>query len=291
VSLGSPGGDDACPLCGAGDLRDRGRAFGRRFRECPCCRLLSMHPGDHPSSEEERRRYRLHRNDPDDAGYRAFLERLWRPVADLLPAGARGIDYGCGPVPVLAHLARVGGFACDAFDPLFHPNPPRPRYDFVLASEVFEHFRVPAREIPRVASLLDSGGPGCQGGLLAVMTLHWRDGEDLARWHYLSDPTHLSLYRAETFDWIAVRYGLCVEWSDGERVVVLRKKAHPGSTGRNAERLGDGDSLPGRFRPSAGSPVIRNDRSSTELGRRSSSWGGTPPSLRRRSDSGQPLGV
>jgi hypothetical protein len=219
------GGDDTCPLCGADDLRERGRAFGRRFRECPCCRLLSMHPGDHPSIEEEARRYRLHRNDPEDPGYRAFLRRLLGPVTENLRPGARGLDYGCGPEPVLASLARAGGLACDVFDPFFHPRALTPPYDFLLASEVFEHFRVPAREISRVVSLLDSGGPGCEGGLLAVMTLHWRDGEDLARWHYLSDPTHVSVYRAETFDWIAAHHGLRVEWSDGERVVLLRRNA------------------------------------------------------------------
>lgn len=221
--VGDPGGGGACPLCGAGDLRDRGRAFGRRFRECLRCRLLSMHPGDHPSTEEEARRYRLHRNDPEDPGYRAFLRRLLDPVTERLRPGARGLDYGCGPEPVLASLVRAGGLACDVFDPFFHLGALHPPYDVVLASEVFEHFRVPAPEISRAVSLLDSGGPGREGGLLALMTLHWRDGEDLARWHYLSDPTHVSIYRAETFDWIAVRHGLGVEWSDGERVVLLRR--------------------------------------------------------------------
>jgi hypothetical protein len=196
-----------------------------------------MHPEDHPSTEEEGRRYRLHRNDPEDPGYRGFLRRLLDPAVEHLRPGARGLDYGCGPEPVLASLARAGGFGCDLFDPRFHPQSPSPPYDFVLASEVFEHFRVPALEIPRVVSLLDSGVPGCPGGLLAVMTLHWRDAEDLASWHYLSDPTHLAVYRAETFDWIGARYGLRVEWTDGERVVLLRKNGATGmATGRPAIR-------------------------------------------------------
>ena len=216
-------GESTCPLCGAGDLCDRGRAFGRRFRACLCCRLLSMHPEDHLSADEEGRRYHLHHNDPDDPGYRAFLRRLLDPAAEHLRPGARGLDYGCGPEPALASLARAGGLWCDVFDPLFHPRALSPPYDFVLASEVFEHFRVPAREISRVVSLLDPGGPGRQGGLLALMTLHWSDGEDLARWHYLADPTHLSIYRAETFDWITAHHGLEMEWSDGERVVLLRR--------------------------------------------------------------------
>jgi hypothetical protein len=184
-----------------------------------------MHPEDHPSTAEEARRYQLHRNDPADPGYRAFLRRLLDPAAKHLGPGARGLDYGCGPEPVLASLARDHGLGCDAFDPLFHSQPPSPPYDFVMASEVFEHFRAPAREIARIVPFLDPGGPGRRGGLLAVMTLAWRDGADLARWHYLSDPTHLAVYREETFDWIAAHYGLRVEWSDGERVILLRRDA------------------------------------------------------------------
>lgn len=181
-----------------------------------------MHPADHPSPEEAAYRYRLHQNSAQDPGYRDFLERLLGPVAERLRPGARGLDYGCGPEPVLAGLARARGFACAAFDPLFHTEPPRPPYDFVLVSEVFEHFRVPAVDIQRVTVLLDQGGSGREGGMLGVMTLFWEDVEDLARWHYLSDPTHVSIYRAETFDWIARRHGLRPEWSDGKRVVVLR---------------------------------------------------------------------
>lgn len=229
------GREETCPLCGTAALRDRALAFGRRFRECPRCHLLSMHPADHPSPEDEARRYRLHRNDPEDPGYRAFLRRLLDPALEHLRPGARGLDYGCGPEPLLASMARADGLTCDSFDPHFHPHPPAPPYDFVLASEVFEHFREPGAEIARVTALLVSADPHHAGisprsrdprdggGLLAVMTLHWRDDEDLSRWHYLSDPTHVSVYRAETFAWIAADCGLVVEWADGERVVLLRR--------------------------------------------------------------------
>ncbi len=219
-----PDGDDACPLCGSRGLRERARAFGRRYRECPRCRLLSMHPADHPSADAEAVRYRRHRNDRDDTGYRAFLQRLLDPTLAQLRPGDRGLDYGCGPEPLLAALTRAAGHECDAYDPLFHPNAFRPPYDFVLASEVFEHFRDPSAEIPRVLALLDPGEAEREGGLLALMTLCRREDVDLSRWHYLSDPTHVSIYRAETLAWMAQRHRLRRVWADGERVWLGRRR-------------------------------------------------------------------
>lgn len=136
-------------------------------------------------------------------------------MAARLPAGCRGLDYGCGPEPVLAELVRRRGFTCDAYDPLFHPDPPRPPYAFVLASEVFEHFHEPAREIERLCALL------APGAILGVMTERWRSREQLGAWAYLSDPTHVSLYHERTMDWIAGAFGLEIVAGDRERITLF----------------------------------------------------------------------
>jgi SAM-dependent methyltransferase len=212
---------ERCPLCADSAIRQAAAAHGGRpaLHACGCCRLIFVSRADRPSAEAAERRYRLHRNSIEDAGYVRFLCRLLDPVVARLTAGARGLDYGSGPEPVLAELARRAGFACDAYDPVFAPRPPRPLYDFVLASEVCEHFADPPAEFARLRACLRPGG------LLGVMTEFWRSEESLADWPYRSDPTHVVFYREETFAWIASAWGFERLWSDGSRVVLLRRPA------------------------------------------------------------------
>jgi len=191
-----------CPLCGEPAAGPPGLAVRwgkarRRYHLCPACRLIHLDPGDRLDSASEAQRYRLHRNSPRDEGYRAFLGPLVAELVERLASGARGLDFGCGPEPVLAELLSRHGFACDLYDPLFHPQPPAPPYDFIAASEVFEHFHHPAREMERWRTLLRPGG------LLGIMTERWESLEFFARWPYTSDPTHVCFLHDATLDWIS----------------------------------------------------------------------------------------
>ncbi len=215
--MSAPDADSRCPLCDGAGREKVAAAFGRTLWLCDECLLLAVAPGDRPDRGSERRRYGLHHNSIEDAGYVTFLTRLLDPVAELLTPGARGLDFGCGPQPVLAELARRRGFTCDAYDPLFHPDPPQPPYEVVLASEVFEHFHKPAREIERLVELV------APGGILGVMTERWRDRAQWRKWPYLSDPTHVSFYHDRTMEWIAGAHRLELIGGDAERVTVFRR--------------------------------------------------------------------
>jgi SAM-dependent methyltransferase len=217
-----------CPLCHAAPAPVAG-AYGRRLFLCPECSLLAVDPADHLSPAVEQARYRLHRNSAQDQGYVAFLRRLLDPMEAWLRPEMRGLDHGCGPEPVLACLARADGFRCDAYDPYFVQEllggdvPPgqggsaaAELYDFVLCSEVFEHFRRPDREIERILRLLRPGG------LLGIMTEQWTAVEALGGWHYLSDPTHVAFYHEKTFAWLARRHGWAELFTDGARVGIYR---------------------------------------------------------------------
>lgn len=226
--MAAPGADTPCPLCGRSGREKVDAAFGRTLWLCDECLLLAVAPADRPGREAERRRYELHHNAIEDAGYVAFLERLLDPVAELLTPGARGLDFGCGPQPVLAELARRRGFACDTYDPLFHPDPPQAPYRYVLASEVFEHLHEPAREIERLVALV------APGGILGVMTERWRSREQLPSWTYLSDPTHVCFFHDRTMAWIAGAHGLEIVAGDAERVTVFRRRGGgPAGLGRS----------------------------------------------------------
>lgn len=208
-----------CPLCGLGGstlfyteetnvpwhLYSPKSPTGRglQFFRCQSCDLIVKDPAIRTSPEQARRHYEKHNNDPRELGYRAHLLRLLAPTTERLAPGARGLDFGCGPSLSLEPLAREAGFDCCSFDPTFRPHRELLRpgsYDFVMCSEVIEHFEQPADEFRLLRELLKPDG------ILGVMTQHPPDS--FADWWYQRDPTHVCFYSAATFGHIARIFGL-----------------------------------------------------------------------------------
>lgn len=213
----------ACPLC-SGPVAFYARDRTRPYTRCPACGLVAVPPEWHPSPDAERRRYDLHRNSPSDAGYVRFLSQLVNEVAPRLACGCEGIDFGSGPSPVLASLMESRGFRMRIFDPFYADDRDAVArtYAFVLCSEVVEHFRNPAGDWDRLASLV------APGGWLGVMTALWEGTpEGFVRWRYANDVTHLAFYCGATMAWIAARQGLDVVKTGGQ-VTLFRRPAGAG---------------------------------------------------------------
>ncbi|MBF8963734.1 class I SAM-dependent methyltransferase [Pontibacter sp. FD36] len=171
-----------------------------------------------PSAELEKAHYLLHENKIGNKGYVEFLNKAILPTLPYLRAGMRGLDFGCGPGPTLSVLLRNRGFVMDDYDPFFFPELKTAQaYDFVFATECFEHFFAPATEVHRIRQLLKPNGT------LTVMTAHWQEPSDLPAWYYARDPTHVAFYHRHTFDWIARHYGFEIVYTDNNRVIILRK--------------------------------------------------------------------
>lgn len=230
MSSGRPNGSEAgtCRLCGAVG-RPLPPAHGRRFLECPRCRLVYAHPGDLPDPEVERARYDTHDNRIDDEGYRAFLSPALRAVQARLAPGAAGVDYGAGPGPALAAMLGESGYAVELFDPFYHPDPAplRRRWDFVVCTETVEHFHEPGREFARLEGML--AGPGSH---LVVMTRILEPGQALEDWWYARDPTHVAFYRPETLKWIARRHGWRLEQPEPHLAVFSPRSTRGGALQR-----------------------------------------------------------
>lgn len=212
--------ESTCPLCRS-PVSDLFHQDHRRpYRRCPACRLVFVPAAFHLSPEAEQAQYDHHENTLDDPGYRRFLTRLAGPVLARVPAGAQGLDVGCGPAPLLARMLEEGGIGMRVYDPFYAPDDSvwAQRYDLVTASEVVEHFRAPGREFDRLFSAVKPGG------LLAVMTKRVRDAAAFARWHYILDPTHIAFYDEGCFAWIAARHGAQLEIA-GDDVVAFRTAA------------------------------------------------------------------
>jgi SAM-dependent methyltransferase len=215
-----------CPLCLSHQHSPKGHkpvagADRRNYWLCGHCALIFADPQHHLSADAARTHYATHQNHIENAGYVAFLNRVLTPALPFLAPGMRGLDYGCGPGPVLGQLVRRHGLACDDYDPLFANRPLTPPYDFIFSTETWEHFREPAATITHLVSLL------APGGLLGVMTERWVTPEQFATWYYTRDPTHVVFYHAETFGWIFGRFRLHPVWDDGSRVCLMRLASPP----------------------------------------------------------------
>ena len=208
-----------CPVCGTATAvfcEDR----ARRYFECPGCGLVSADPAAQLSPQDERAIYDLHQNDPADARYRAFLARLADPLLAKLAPGMHGLDFGCGPGPVLSMLLREAGMVMADYDPFYAPDAGLldAQYDFVTCTEVVEHFREPLAGWTRLASLVRPGG------WLGVMTQLAPDvPANFLRWRYRDDRTHVSFHRLATLQWLAGRFGFALEQVESQ-AFLLRKQ-------------------------------------------------------------------
>ncbi len=171
----------------------------RHFYECEACRLIFVPESGHIGWEEEKVRYGLHENSPDDAGYVSFLNQLIAPLRQYIKPGSLGLDYGCGPGPAVKNILQDLTENISEYDPHFRPDTEllsRP-YDFCVATEVIEHFRHPKEDFGQIDRLVRPGG------IIGLMTDQYREGIDFANWGYKNDPTHIMFYQKDTFAKIA----------------------------------------------------------------------------------------
>jgi 2-polyprenyl-3-methyl-5-hydroxy-6-metoxy-1,4-benzoquinol methylase len=172
----------------------------------------------HVTLEREKEEYDLHENSPVDEGYIRFLSRFSQPFLERLSGQQQGLDFGCGPSPVLATLLEESGHSVALYDPVYQNNKSvlGAQYDFIAATEVVEHFRNPVKEFDRLFDLL------LPGGLLGIMTKMTRDVAAFRTWHYIRDPTHICFYKRETFTYLGNTFGASVTFV-GDDVILLQK--------------------------------------------------------------------
>jgi hypothetical protein len=207
-----------CPLCHS-QAAPFWEACGQGYFRCNDCHLVFMDPAGHLSPESEKGQYDLHQNNPNDMRYRHHLARLVDPLLAHLTPGMSGLDFGSGPGPTLSVMLEEQGMEVSIYDPYYAPDGAvlKKPYDFVTCSEVVEHFRNPSQDWMCLVGLVSAGG------WLGVMTKQVPESRDaFARWHYRRDPTHLCFYAPATWQWLARRHRLRIEYQASD-VTLLRK--------------------------------------------------------------------
>lgn len=173
-----------------------------RYYRCTNCKSVMMDPEDRLPFDKEKERYDQHNNDVEDPGYRKFVSPLVEKILENCHVNSKGLDYGSGPGPVAAVMLKEKGLSVNLYDPFYYPDAGvlKKSYDFIICSEVIEHFHSPAKEFKFLKSLLNLGGS------LFCMTEQLKDNLDFANWYYKNDPTHVFFYHPEGLEWIKKEY-------------------------------------------------------------------------------------
>ncbi|PJC85187.1 hypothetical protein CSW98_15205 [Vibrio sp. HA2012] len=208
----------SCPLCKAAHADFYFEDKRRQYYQCNHCSLVFVPPDMRLNAREEKAMYDLHDNCPDDPGYRRFLSRMAAPMLERIAPASDGLDFGCGPGPTLSLMLEDAGHTMALYDVYYYPEQKalERQYDFVTATEVIEHLYQPDMVWQQWLNLVKPGG------WLGIMTKQVRDAEAFAGWHYKNDITHVCFYSRATFQYLAERDKLQLEFI-GNDVILLRK--------------------------------------------------------------------
>ncbi len=210
-----------CLLCRSTDLAMFHSDRNRTYLICGRCSLVQVPPEFWLSADDEKAVYDRHDNRVDDPGYRRFLGRTAQCVQRRHTPPARGLDFGCGPVPALARLLAETGFHMQCYDHFYasDPEPLNRTYDFVTATEVVEHLHDPRGSLEALWSILRPGGS------LVLQTKRVLNREAFDGWHYTRDPTHVAFFALATFQWLCRRWNARAWVAERDVVVLFRDPA------------------------------------------------------------------
>lgn len=210
-----------CSLCLGDSIREFYLDEKRNwlYFECQQCALVFRDASTYLSHEDEKQRYLTHNNSIENQGYVDFLTPNVSIVLPYLSSDCRGLDYGCGPGPIMDQLFARHGIEVKNYDPHFAPHAEllKQNFDFVTCTEVFEHFYEPYKEMETLHRLLKPGG------FLVLMTELRKDKDHFANWGYRTDNTHVVFLNHQSLHQICAAWNYELKSSDG-RISLLRKK-------------------------------------------------------------------
>lgn len=208
----------SCPLCLSSAQKDF-ENHGRDFFTCTTCDLTFVNREQTLEREEEQVRYEMHDNSIRSEGYLNFLYRLVNIVKrEIQNTNQNGLDFGSGPYPMMLELLVEEGFKNSiGYDPFFNKNESvwEKKFKFITVCEVIEHVDNLNPTIKKLLSVLEADG-------VMVFSTGIKPN-DVKNWHYIIDPTHISLFGKKTFDWMAEEFGLNYQ-IEGKDLITFWKK-------------------------------------------------------------------
>lgn len=157
-----------------------------------------LDPIDYVTDQEEKARYKTHNNDVHDIRYQTFVSPIVEAVKNNYHRKHLGLDYGAGTGPVITSLLEKEGYQLKLYDPYFHNYPKNlcKKYDYIICSEVIEHFHKPYAEFKALKKMLNSKGS------IVCMTSLYDETINFETWYYKDDETHVFFYHHKALEWI-----------------------------------------------------------------------------------------
>ncbi len=210
----------SCPLCKIKDINEFYTDKLRNYFHCPQCHLVFVPPTQFLSQKEEKARYDLHKNSPNDQNYRKFLKHLFLPMQKYISPRSHGLDFGSGPGPTLSVMFEEIGHTVSLYDYFYAKNDImfKKQYDFITSTEVLEHLHHPKMDLDRLWCCLKPNGR------LGIMTKLVINRERFKNWHYKNDPTHVCFFSKITFEWLAKQWNAKVEFIDTDVIIFLKNE-------------------------------------------------------------------
>jgi len=207
-----------CPLCNNLQTYTFSQDKKREYFRCRNCHIIFVPQIYHLDNEKEKKRYDLHINNSNDKNYISFLSRIINPLISYISPYSNGLDFGCGPGPILKKILCDYNYNIDEFDIYFKNDSHllNKKWDFIVSTEVFEHLSKPYDVLLQLWSILN------YNGIILIMTNLYHNEIDFKSWYYKGDPTHISFFSKETFQWISREINCNIEFFDKD-IIILKK--------------------------------------------------------------------
>lgn len=176
-----------CLLCNS-NVKLFYKSKKKDYYKCEDCLSVMLDPSYYLTEEAEKERYETHNNDVKDISYQNFVAPIFESIKENYSKDHVGLDYGAGNGPVVTSL--------------FHHYPEylSKNYDYIICSEVVEHFHNPYNEFKRLGDILKPGGS------IFCLTSLYDEDIDFQNWYYKNDATHVFFYHRKAFEWLAKEF-------------------------------------------------------------------------------------
>ena len=210
----------SCLICGKDTETFIDKKSEIEYSYCNNCQCISKSKEHFRPIPDQKERYDLHENDPEDEGYQAYFQRFLDFILPLVGTPKTALDFGCGRSSLLADMLRNEGIVSDYYDPIYHPEnmDDSKKYQLIVSTEVFEHLHEPRSTFEELLENVE------EGGFIALQTqFHPNDIEAFKKWYYHLDPTHIIFFTPQTFKVLADIYECEVIDHNGKNIIVIKK--------------------------------------------------------------------